>query len=596
VVSNPTNSKTSIYTLMRKTELLLASLLTVITLVPQRGSSQTYCNPLNISYRFCLDVPSRREAADPTIVLYKDNYYLFASKSGGYWYSSDLLNWNFVTSTDLPLENYAPTAVVIKDSLYFLVSDSKTIYRTGDPISGHWEIYNSSFLISSTDPALFADTDGKVYLYFGCSNNSPLKAVELDVNQKLMPKGEPKDCFGGIPTEHGWEKPGDYNQKSDNPWIEGSWMTKYNGKYYYQYAAPGTEFKSYSDGVYVSDGPMGPFTLATNNPFSSKPEGFICGAGHGSTFQDKYGNWWHIATMTISVKHMFERRLGLFPVSFDSDGNLYTNSYFGDYPISIPNQKCNNIETLGCGWMLLSYNKTAGATSSSDAYPIENAFDENVRTYWSAQTGNAGEWLSVDLGKKCDIRALQVDFAENNTELFGRENILAHQYLIEYSNDNSTWETLIDKTNNEIDLTHEYFELKRPVEARYFRITNKRVPGGTFAISDFRVFGFSDIPKPSGVGSYNVLRSQSDPRIVELKWKKQENATGYNIRYGNAKDKLYHTYQVYSDTSVIIRSLDKDQTYWFAVDAFGESGVTLGQPIKVPAIKLLEKSTKVSED
>ena len=41
----------------------------------------TYCNPVSISYRFCIDTPSRREAADPTIVRYKNTYYLFASKS-----------------------------------------------------------------------------------------------------------------------------------------------------------------------------------------------------------------------------------------------------------------------------------------------------------------------------------------------------------------------------------------------------------------------------------------------------------------------------------------------------------------------------------
>ena len=33
------------------------------------------------------------------------------------------------------------------------------------------------------------------------------------------------------------------------PFIEGSWMKKYNGKYYLQYGAPGTEFSGYGDGV-----------------------------------------------------------------------------------------------------------------------------------------------------------------------------------------------------------------------------------------------------------------------------------------------------------------------------------------------------------
>ena len=43
----------------------------------------TIANPLNLNYRFCLDSPSRREAADPSIVFIKDRYFLFASKSGG---------------------------------------------------------------------------------------------------------------------------------------------------------------------------------------------------------------------------------------------------------------------------------------------------------------------------------------------------------------------------------------------------------------------------------------------------------------------------------------------------------------------------------
>jgi hypothetical protein len=106
------------------------------------------------------------------------------------------------------------------------------------------------------------------------------------------------------------------------PWIEGSWMTKHNGKYYLQYAGPGTEFKSYCDAVYVADKPLGPFKHWPNTTQSPiRPEGFIAGAGHSSTFQDKYGNYWHVSTMTISIKHMFERRLGLVPCTFfDKDG------------------------------------------------------------------------------------------------------------------------------------------------------------------------------------------------------------------------------------------------------------------------------------
>ena len=80
------------------------------------------CNPINVSYRFRPQAPSRREAADPTVITYKGEYYLFASKSGGYWYSKDMASWTFVLSNDIPTEDYAPTAIVLRDTIFMSVS------------------------------------------------------------------------------------------------------------------------------------------------------------------------------------------------------------------------------------------------------------------------------------------------------------------------------------------------------------------------------------------------------------------------------------------------------------------------------------------
>ena len=90
-------------------------------------------------------------------------------------------------------------------------------------------------------------------------------------------------------------------------------MTKYKGKYYLQYAFGGAEFNIYGDGVYASDNPLGPYSMAANNPYSFKPGGFIPGAGHGSTICDTDGAFWHTTSMRISINHMFERRVGLWP-------------------------------------------------------------------------------------------------------------------------------------------------------------------------------------------------------------------------------------------------------------------------------------------
>ena len=288
----------------------------------------TFANPLDLDYRFSREAPSRREAADPTVARFQGAYYLFASKSGGYWRSKDLAAWTFVTAPALPHEDYAPTAAVIDGWLYFMASSGAPgarIYRSREPEHGRWELFNDSFPLAQIDPALFVDDDGRVYLYYGCSNSEPLHVVELDPNSKLNPIGPVVDLFGANPRQRGWERRGDQNELDEPPWIEGAWMTKHREKYYLQYAAPGTEYKSYSDGVYVSDSPVGPFEYAQHNPFSSKPGGYACGAGHGSTFVDEHGNWWHIATMSVSVKHKFERRLGLFPASFDPDGTLLSS-------------------------------------------------------------------------------------------------------------------------------------------------------------------------------------------------------------------------------------------------------------------------------
>ena len=55
------------------------------------------------------------------------------------------------------------------------------------------------------------------------------------------------------------------------PFIEGSWMTKHDGKYYLQYGAPGTEFSGYGDGVYVCDHPLGLLLINRTIPFLINP-------------------------------------------------------------------------------------------------------------------------------------------------------------------------------------------------------------------------------------------------------------------------------------------------------------------------------------
>jgi xylan 1,4-beta-xylosidase len=544
----------------------------------------TICNPMNLSYRFCLDEPSRREAADPTMVMFKGEYYLFASKSGGYFHSTDLINWDLITSAELPLEDYAPTVVEMRDSLFFMASANAPvkIYKTANPKTGKWEIAKADFPIGMIDPDLFLDDDGRLFFYYGCSNSKPLYAVELDP-KSFNPIGNPIETFNSNKADYGWEQSGDYNNQPENPWLEGSWMTKYNDRYYLQYAIPGTQFKSYCDGVYVSDKPLGPFRLSPNNPFSSKPEGFIGGAGHSSTFKDRYGNYWHISTLTISQKHMFERRLGLFPTFFDKDGTLYTYTGFGDFPFIIPQKKISSPDELFPKWMLLSYKKPVTVSSEMTGYSKSLANDEDVRTYWSAQTGNKGEWITIDLEKQCNLNAVQINYAENNTKVLGRDPKIFYNYLLEYSDDNKSWKPLADKRLNKADVPHDYIQLSTPVKGRYIRLTSYYMPDGTFSLADLRVFGTAPGNLPAEADNFIITRNPDDKREVKLKWNKKPGDVGFNIRYGSQPDKLYHNWQVLGVDTLTIRNLNRLQEYYFTIDVFNETGVRRG--IKITEVK-----------
>ena len=432
------------------------------------------CNPLDLPYRFQDVRPLvkarrsvHREAADPTIIRFQGKFLLFASMSGGFWYSDDLVHWDFRATPELPVYDYAPDVREVDGKLVFSASVSFgtcSFYRTSDPFSGTYEKIDSP--LSWFDPHLFQDEDGRVYFYWGCSNKTPIQGVELD-RATLAPLGQPVALIASDVERHGWEQVGDDHdpQRRDRffkivtrltgggPFIEGAWMTKHDGTYYLQYAAPGTESNTYADGYYTAASPLGPFTYSPDSPFSSKFGGFITAAGHGSTVQDEHGNWWHAATMRISRRHNFERRIGIFPAGFDEDGVLFCNQNFADYPLVVPDGRSDPWNDLSPGWMLLSYDKPVTALSSARGHGPELAVDEDVRTWWVAGGRQPGQWLSVDLGEISTVHAVQVNFAEHEVQApkpprrklvtldrrYIESEPTAIEYLLEVSLDGRSW-------------------------------------------------------------------------------------------------------------------------------------------------------------
>jgi hypothetical protein len=176
---------------------------------------------------------------------------------------------------------WAPDAAFKNETyyLYFPVKDKQDIFRIGvatsnkpeGPFKAQPTPITGSF---SIDPAVFADTDGSHYMYFGGIWGGQLQrwrtgtydstvAQEPTENEALSAKvaklsddmlsfdGPVKDVV--ILDEAGRPlKASDHNRR----FFEGGWMHKYNGKYYFSYSTGDTHFLAYA----VADNPYGPFT------------------------------------------------------------------------------------------------------------------------------------------------------------------------------------------------------------------------------------------------------------------------------------------------------------------------------------------------
>jgi hypothetical protein len=165
--------------------------------------------------------------------------------------------------------------------LYFPAKDKQDIFRIGvatstsptgpfmaqpNPIEGSYSI----------DPAVFTDTNGDSYMYFGgiwggqlqkwqtgkfdsTYGQEPTDSTALALSPKIAKLSKDMLHFEGpvmdvkIVDKNGKQLlAGNHNRR----FFEASWMHKYNGKYYFSYSTGDTHFICYATG----DNPYGPFT------------------------------------------------------------------------------------------------------------------------------------------------------------------------------------------------------------------------------------------------------------------------------------------------------------------------------------------------
>ena len=593
--------------------LFAATLLAATT--PATAAQRTTINPVDVDYRYNFEQinngVSYRTGADPVIVNHKGAYYLFLTLADGYWRSTDLIHWDFIIPSMWPGGGIVAPAVasdgdrlILQPSISFTRPGS--IYVTTAPETGKLdylvrtmpelpggvdklpeEMKPGEVPPGPWDPGLFKDDDGQWYLYWGSSNVFPIYGQKIAFKDgKLVYQTPAQPLFVLHPEEHGWERFGQdhsgllANGQPTKPYVEGAWVNKVGGRYYLQYGAPGTEFNAYANGTYVSDKPLGPFTYAPYNPIAYKPGGFVHGAGHGSSFQDRYGNWWNTGTPWIGQNWTFERRIDLIPGKVYGDGQMAFSSRFADFPFRVPTSKIDDPDSLFTGWMLLSYRKPATASSTTGEFGAATVTDENPQTFWVAGANKAGETLTVDLGRVGTVRALQVNFADYKSGRFADAPDIYTDFTLQASADGQNWSEIARTEPPRRDRPNAYFELAAPVRARFIRYVHGHVGAANLAISDVRVFGQADGAAPARPRQVTAKRHE-DERDATIRWASVPGAVGYNIRFGIRPDRLTLTHQLWADElgggatlAKELRSLNKGVRYWAAIEAFNETGVS----------------------
>lgn len=233
---------------------------------------------------------------------------------------------------------WAPDAAKKGDEyfLYFPVKDKEDVFRIGVAKSvnpgGPFEALDQPIERSySMDPAVFEDTDGKYYMYFGGiwggqlqkwkngeylgEDNYPADdapaispKVALMADDMVSFAEEPKDAV--ILDEYG--KP-ITTRDNDRRFFEAAWVHKYNGKYYLSYSTGDTHYIAYA----IGDNPYGPFTYqgVILDP--------VLGWTNHHSIVEHQGKWWlffHDSSMSGGKTHL--RSVKMAELTHNPDGTI----------------------------------------------------------------------------------------------------------------------------------------------------------------------------------------------------------------------------------------------------------------------------------
>jgi hypothetical protein len=449
---------------------------------------------------------------------------------GGAWVSKDLLEWKYqpveVRGGRLPVAPH----VAKYNGAFYMSGNNAPLYRASSilgpyEVVGPWKnekgepwtgVSNGKPWTGAFDVDIYVDDDNKPYLYFPGRSTDGIYVAPLDPKDLTRFAAAPKHLFGFRP-EHVWERWGEHNEYVNVAWIEGPWVFKRKGVYYLLYSASGTQWMSYAQGVYTARNPLGPFTYSPRNPLTRKTTGVVTGAGHGCVVQGPDGNWWVFYTIVLP-NPPGGRRLGMDPVGFDAQGNMYVRSV-SETPQWAPGVVADPVRDGDSGSIPLTVNKLramnqrGGFSSQKPGRDAAYAVDGSLGTWWEPADDDVRPTLTIDLGSITEfedpqyftVDSSRIVFATGARAGFGARGAsgavpapaqeapsgsVAFRYKIETSRDGKVYETVLDKTNNNVTKYTEFDEL-RPTVCRFVRLTITEWPraASPLGILEFTAFG-----------------------------------------------------------------------------------------------------------
>lgn len=508
---------------------------------PILGKTPRYANPLNLPAISIDGAPLGVSLGDPTVVRDGDLYYLFATgvtngpyPQGGAWVSKDLVNWEWKPldrrSARLPI---APDVVKFNDHFY-MSGNGSPLYRSKHILGPYEEVGpwldHLGRPITETpttnglprrvfDVQMFIDKNDKPYVFMAYGHTGGIWGAPLDPAQPNRALAPPKDLITFNPN-HVWERAGNANERSYYSYIEGPWVFERDGIYYLQYSASGTEWLTYSTGVYTARSVLGPYAPMTGAPLLRQTTGVNTGPGHGSVVRGPDGNWWQFY-LTVLTDPPGGRRIGMDPIGFDANGRMFIR---GNAPSETPQWAPGHVTDPArdgdSGSIPLTFGKTRGMSVSSERPGREAgyALDNFNGTWWSPAESDPQPTLTIDLlaippfDKPYTIDSSRIQFQAINTGvrppaparagasapattsapgLAPFSGSKAFRYKLEASEDGSQFTTVVDKSRNEITRYTEFDEYV-PVRARFVRLTLTDWPRSAsqpLGVVEFTVFG-----------------------------------------------------------------------------------------------------------